>query len=150
MVSTSGARRRVRDSDDDIETRVFHRPPPFGLDRAMVLQIMRDLEPRLHLRTGARPIVTRAVPVEPNVFLTALPTDPPPPWIHPLERTSKRPRVVRRRSMLPWALGLMSFGLAFGILNDPVVRRDTGAQLKSAALRVYHSSHGAISHVIPK
>ena len=150
MGTTTGAHRRVRDSDDDIETRVFQRPPPFGLDRAMVLQIMRDLEPRMRGQAGARPLPTRAIAKGPNVFLTSLPSDPPPPWVHPLEQTGKRPRIVRQRSMLPWFAGAMSFALAFGILNDPVVRHDTASQIKSAASHVYQYSRGAVTHVIAR
>jgi hypothetical protein len=143
MTTTSGAlRRRPRDSDDDIETRVFQRPPPFGLDRAMVVQIMRDLDPRNRARAGARPLMTSkaAIREEPNVFLTPLPGDLRAPWAQSLEETGKRVRIVRRRSLLPWFAGAMSFALAFGVLYDPVARAQTRSQLQSAATTTQSSA----------
>lgn len=143
MTTTSGAgvRRFARDPDDDVDTCVFARPQLDGAwDRLMVLQIMRELEPRVRSRPAPR-VVIRGLPSdEPNVFLTpALATDPPPPWaVQPLEETSsKRVRVIRRRSILPWVTFAMTFSLGFGVLNDPVVRRETGSQLQSSAIRLY-------------
>jgi hypothetical protein len=141
---TSGAAGRRRDSDADVETRVFNRPPPFGLDRQMVLQIMRELEPQGSKEAAARPLplprlVVKAAATEPNVFLTpwATPDHPPAPWARPREETGPRVRVVRSRSKLPWFVGMLSFALAFGILNDPVVRKQTASQIKSAASHTY-------------
>jgi hypothetical protein len=157
MVSASGARSR-NDSDADVETRVFARPPPFGLDRQMILRIMKELEPSLGTApAAARPLVVpprtaRVVHAEPNVFLTPWATadHPPAPWANPVEESGNRLRVVRQRSKLPWFVGVMSFALAFGILFDPVVRRQTSSQIKTAAASVYQYSHGAIARVRSK
>jgi hypothetical protein len=108
----------------------------------MVLQIGRDLEPRARARSAERPFTTvgRAVTKEPNVFLTPLPGDLQPPWVPALHETGSRVRVVRRRTMLPWFAGAMSFALAFGVLNDPVVRADSASQIKSAAMATQSSA----------
>lgn len=136
--STAGIRRRARDSDDDVDTGVFHRPPPLGLDRAMVLQIMRELEPRKRARPVARPLSARAITKAPNVFLTPWSsTDPPPPWAQPLPETCRRSRLVRKRSRLPWFVLAMSFAIAFGILGDPVLRRQTASQVQSSTMRLW-------------
>ena len=133
--STAGAGRRARDSDDDVDTRVFRRPPPLGLDRAMILQIMRGLEPRTAARPGARARPARAIPKEPNVFLTPWSsTDPPPPWAQPLRETGRR---SRRRSKLPWFVLAMSLAIGFGILRDPALRRETVSQVQSSTIQLW-------------
>ena len=75
MTMTSTARNPMRDSSEDVVTRVYPRPPPFSLDRAMVQRIMGELRPTLDTLAAppgaaARPIVTRRLPSQPNVFLT--------------------------------------------------------------------------------
>lgn len=164
MTSTSGARWRARDSEADVETSVFRRPPPFGLDRTMVLQIMRDLQPRPPARAALRELsIASIAPIErapraPNVFLTpAQATDPPPLWAQvwappaPATTVRRRPvRVVHQRSILPWLLAVMSFSIAFGILQDPALRRQTKSQLQTAATDAYRYSQGAVSRMASK
>lgn len=97
MVMTSAVlgRRPTRDPDDDVETRVYEKPP-MPWDRLMVLQIMRELEPRgAHERPAPSPRAGRPSTglAQRNVFLTPpLPSDPPPPWA-----TSRR-ALLRRES----------------------------------------------------
>ena len=139
MTMTSGARSRMRDSSDDVETRVFPRPPPFSLDRAMVQRIMSELQPTVRGPTvaAARPIVTRRQPSSPNVFLTpwSAAHAPPPPWADALAASGERPRVrvIRRRSLMPWAMFAMTFAITFGVVKDPVLRRQTATEIKAAA-----------------
>ena len=141
MTMTSGARSRLRDSSDDVETRVFQRPPPFGLDRAMVQRIMTELQPTTRPPVAAaRPLVTRRRPSTPNVFLTpwSAEHDPPPPWADALAVSGERPRVrvVRRRSLMPWVAFAMTFSITFGVVKDPTLRLQTASQIKAAATTV--------------
>jgi hypothetical protein len=150
MTITSAARRRrpTRDPEDDVETRVYVRPT-MPWDRLMVVQIMRDLE-----RVGGRPDIapTRSAraSARPNVFLTAGASDAPPPWAHtrrgaasrelladgddPPEETALRRwrHQAPRRMLLPWFLFLTYFLIAFGVGQDPVLRRQTVSQLRAA------------------
>ena len=70
MMSASVGRRNPRDSEADVETQIFVRPP-LAWDRVMVLHIMKQLEKR-----PARIVLPKRkaslVPPrdEPNVFLT--------------------------------------------------------------------------------
>ena len=139
MTMTSGARSRLRDSSDDVETRVFPRPPPFTLDRAMVQRIMSELPPsaRAPAALAARPIATRRQPSRPNVFLTPWSGEKAPalPWADPLAASGERPRVrvIRRRSLMPWAAFAMTFAITFGVVKDPALRVQTANQIKGAA-----------------
>lgn len=102
MMTTSATRGRgfARDPDEDAETRVYVKPP-MPWDRVMVLQIMRDLEPGgAQRRNTPTPQAPRPAPVSsvmraarPNVFLTPLPSDPPPPW-GSARRNAARERVA--------------------------------------------------------
>ena len=132
----------ARDSDDDEDTRVYVRPEPDAWDRMMVVRMMRELEP-LCGGPAPRAIIRKLpspAPKTPNVFLTpALPSDPAPPWAaqESLEDTvSKRARVVRRRSRLPWLVCAMTFAIGLGVISDPVVRRETSSQIQSSAIRL--------------
>ena len=147
MTMTPTARNLARDSSEDAVTRIYQRPPPFSLDRAMVQRIMGELRPKLGVpAAAARPIVTRHAPAPPNVFLTPGPKDVARalPW--GWGRAAARPRVIRRRrSLMPWAAFLMTFSITFGVAKDPVLRHHTASQIKSAAISV---SVGAQSSAI--
>lgn len=136
----------IGDAEDDVYTTVFRRPA--GLGRSMVQPIASELEVR-----------KRA-----NVFLTRDASDPPPPWrgLDALDALDAfeafdvemeacpvmaRPvlGIVRRRSLLPWLLGVMAFALTFGVLHDPVARKEAAAHVRSAksvarsgAMGLYH------------
>ena len=131
MAMTSAARNPLRDSSEDVVTRIYQRPPPFTLDRAMVQRILSDLGPG----AAARPIVTRRTPPPPNVFLTPWPGDlaRQPPWGAVGEVVKEPPRVARRRSLMPWAAFLMTFAITFGVAKDPALRHETASQIKAAA-----------------
>lgn len=141
MAMTSAARNPLRDSSEDLVTRVYKRPPPISLDRAMVQRILSDLGPG----AAARPIVTRRTPPPlPNVFLTPCPEDLARlPWGVIGEATKPQqapPRVVRRRSLMPWAAFLMTFSITFGVAKDPVLRHQTASQLRAAAIATQSSA----------
>ena len=126
--STVRARNPLRDSSEDVITRVYPRPPPFTLDRAMVQRIMGEL--------ATRPIVIRRAPSQPNVFLTPWPDDLAHqlPWgVGRAAISGAHPRVVRRRSLMPWAAFLMTFSITFGVVKDPALRHQTALQIKAAA-----------------
>ncbi len=137
MAMTSAARNPLRDSSEDVVTRIYQRPPPFTLDRAMVQRILSDLGPG----AAARPIVTRRTPPPPNVFLTPSPDDLARqlPWgaVGNVEKVAEvaqaAPRVERRRSLMPWAAFLMTFAITFGVAKDPALRHQTASQIKAAA-----------------
>lgn len=89
----------------------------------------------------ATPSVATPSVAAPNVFLTPrTPGDPVPPWeisirreASPavLTRSPARARTpVRRRSMLPWFLFAMSFGIAFGVANDTALRAELMTSLR--------------------
>ena len=96
MMSAATSRRRARDSEADVETEIYVRPPSMPWERVMVLQIMNELETRLPRvvapprKSSSRVVVrkrsaARITPVpppdEPNVFLVPwTPADPPLPW----------------------------------------------------------------------
>jgi hypothetical protein len=148
QTTTTGARSRLRDSSDDVETRVYTRPPPFSLDRAMVQRIMTDLAPSLRApASAARPLVTRRPAEAPNVFLTPWAADgaPPSPWAaaRAASGVQRRVRVVRRRSILPWVAFAMMFGITFGVVKDPVLRHQTAAQIQAAAATTQVAAHGS-------
>ncbi len=150
MTMTSTARNPMRDSSEDVVTRVYPRPPPFSLDRAMVQRIMGELRPTLDTLAAppgaaARPIVTRRLPSQPNVFLTPWPDDLAHqlPWgvgvgvgVARAAVSGVHPRVVRRRSLMPWAAFLMTFSITFGVVKDPVLRHQTASQIKAAGTTV--------------
>ena len=139
MTTAAAARNPLRDSSEELVTRVYKRPPPFSLDRAMVQRILSDLGPG----AAARPIVVvrRPPPPLPNVFLTPCPEDLARlPWgvigvedVELDEDVKPAPRVVRRRSLMPWAAFLMTFSITFGVAKDPVLRHQTASQIKAAA-----------------
>jgi len=152
MSTTSTARNPLRDSSEDVITRVYARPPPFTLDRAMVQRIMGELRPTLGAvalpPAAARPIVTRRAPSQPNVFLTPWPDDLAHqlPWgVARAAVSGVHPRVVRRRSLMPWAAFLMTFSITFGVVKDPALRHQTASQIKAAATT---ASTGARSSAI--
>jgi hypothetical protein len=155
-------RRTWRDSEADVETEIYVRPHNMPWDRMMVLQIMNDLDTRLPRvvppprRSSSRVVVkqrpsARVTPVpppdEPNVFLVPWsPADPPPPWstshVEPaavraqetllLEGRPARIRTVRH-TRVPWLFFVMAFGIAFGIGQDPQLRRELGSKIKVTA-----------------
>jgi hypothetical protein len=130
--------RRTREPDDDVDTRVYVRPEPEALDRMMVVRIMRELEPQM--RSLPAPRALKLPSAERNVFLTAAVSgDPPPPWAMRAraQTMSKRIRVIRRRSLLPWVAFAMMFAISFGVLSDPVMRHEMSSQLQSSAIRLY-------------
>lgn len=148
MVYASPPPRRARDSEADVDTRIFVRStPPQAWDRAMVLQIMSGLGVPAHARASTSSSAVRRVsraarlrpvppPDEPNVFLQPwTPADPIPPWATPaassLEETLVRPG-RRHRSKLPWFLFLAAFGLAFGIGQDRKLRAELASELHAA------------------
>lgn len=144
MAMTSAARNPLRDSSEDLVTRVYKRPPPISLDRAMVQRILSDLGPG----AAARPIVTRRTPPPlPNVFLTPCPEDLARlPWgvigeaAPGATKQEASPRVVRRRSLMPWAAFFTTFAITFGVAKDPVLRQQTGSQIKAAAIATQSSA----------
>ena len=159
MMTTSAARGVgfTREPEDEAETRLYVKPA-MPWDRVMVLQIMKDLEGggarRLHTPAP------RAAAARPNVFLTPLPSDPPAPWAKPRKSPARSKMVVRkapprqakrqvppedetqlrprwrhqapRRMMLPWALFLMYFLIAFGVGQDRVLRGEVVSKLRYA------------------
>jgi hypothetical protein len=134
MTMTSTARNPLRDSSEDVVTRVYQRPPPFTLDRAMVQRIMSELRPALSAPppAAARPIVTCRAPSKPNVFLTPWPDD----LAHQLPWGAARAAVSgvqRRRSLMPWVAFAMTFSITFGVVKDPALRHQTATQIKTAA-----------------
>ncbi|MEA2747734.1 MAG: hypothetical protein QOI41_1877 [Myxococcales bacterium] len=154
MMSASVGRRNPRDSEADVETQIFVRPP-MAWDRLMVLQIMRDLEKRPPRVVVAKRNIGRVPPPdEPNVFLTPRTSaDPALPWsdLEPARADETlvlegRPRRSRRsrassKSRTPWLVFLMAFGIAFGIGQDRQLRRELGTKLRVA------TSHAAASLV---
>ena len=139
MTMTSTARNPMRDSSEDSITRIYQRPPPFSLDRAMVQRIMGELRPKLGVpaAAAARPIVTRRAPAAPNVFLTPGPPDVARALAWGPGGSAAEPRVIRRRrSLMPWAAFLITFSITFGVAKDPVLRHHTASQIKTAAMSV--------------
>jgi hypothetical protein len=173
MMSALVGRRRLRDSEADVETQIYVRPQsqPMAWDRVMVLQIMKGLEtglPRV-VPPPMRVVTRRAVsvvppPGEPNVFLTPwTPADPLPPWAvapaapieaPPVEAAAAeetlvlegRPRKkVAHKTKVPWLLFVMAFGIAFGVGQDRQLRRDLGTKLR---MTTTHAAAVVARHVV--
>jgi hypothetical protein len=137
----------LRDPEEDVETEIYVRQGPHAWDRQMVLQIMQDLGTRTRAVAARRARPKVPAPGEPNVFLTSLPSDPPPPWAksalasgvvragapaipdETLVRAGKR-----RRTTMPWLLFFMAFGIAFGVAQDRPLRAELASKTRSAAV----------------
>jgi hypothetical protein len=143
MMSAFVGRRNPRDSEADVETQIFVRPP-LAWDRVMVLQIMKELEkrpPPMVLPKRKASLVKP--PDEPNVFLTPRSSaDPPLPWMHVdavvadetllTEGRRRRKSGARRvqKTHTAWVVFVMAFGIAFGIGQDRQLRRELGSKLR--------------------
>lgn len=141
MMSASVGRRNPRDSEADVETQIFVRPP-MAWDRVMVLQIMKELEKRPPRVVPAKRRVSPVPPPdEPNVFLTPrTPADPLPPWgavdvLRADDTLVRRDRMRRSRRASKthtiWVVFVMAFGIAFGIGQDRQLRRELGSKLRA-------------------
>lgn len=141
MTSVALGGRRARDPDDDVDTGVYVRPT-MPWDRQMMLQIRQELgqapPPRRVATIPARAAVRRAASARPNVFLTRLPSDPPPPWASQgkaalvVGKGLARARRAPRKTMLPWFAFGMCFLIAFGVGKDRALRDETASQLRAA------------------
>lgn len=157
MMSASVGRRNPRDSEADVETQIFVRPP-LAWDRVMVLQIMKELEkrpPRIVL--PKRKVSLVPPPDEPNVFLTPRSlADPPLPWAHVdavavdetlvIEGRPRRTSKARRaqKTHTAWVVFVMAFGIAFGIGQDRQLRRELGSKLR---VTTAHAAAAVARHV---
>lgn len=166
-MSSSAGRRLARDPDDDVETRVYVRSAPMAWERRMVLQIMRDLGPVERAVPPPRDLGTPRLPPpasssrvrasasrsapRPNVFLTPLtPNDPQPLWVTARDaETRSLETLVRdrhrkrrpRRSVMPWVLFVMAFGIAFGIGEDRVLRHQLASDVRATVERALAALH---------
>ena len=106
-------RARRRDSQADVETRVYVRPTPQGW-RNVFLQPWTPSDPPLPWETASS-VVTLTAPVPALALaLTA--------------RVSRAK--PRRRSIMPWVVFLAAFGIAFGIGKDRALRAEVGSGLR--------------------
>ena len=152
MVSSPSARRRIRarSPSEDEETLVYARHAVVAAqafakpsDRVLFNEIMQQLAlpsklPVVRAPPLFRPRLPQATP--PNVFLIPwAPGDPPLPWATPVpalsaKRSAMQTRTrTRRRTAITSLIFLMSFGIAYGLVRDPVARAATAAQLRGAA-----------------
>jgi hypothetical protein len=147
VVAAAPARRRTRDSEAEIETEIYVRPPhaPQAWDRVMVLQIMQDLGAKTRAASARRAKPRVPAPGEPNVFLTWAASDPPPPWattattdvsaVLASDETLVRGG-ARRRTNMPWLLFFMAFGIAFGVGQDRPLRAELASKMRASAASV--------------
>ena len=114
MVYASPPPRRAhhRDSQADVETRVYVRPTPQAW-RNVFLQPSRPSDPPLPWATAST-VVTLTAPM--------LPVASPP------RAARTKPR---RRSLVPWVVVVAVFGIAFGIGRDRALRAELGSVLAS-------------------
>lgn len=110
MVYASPPPRRARtwDSQAEVPTRVFVRPTPRALTNVF-LEPWAPGDPRLPWAPRAR----RSAPT--------------------LPRASGIVRRAPRRSILPWALFALAFGIAFGVGKDRALRAELGARVRVTA-----------------
>jgi hypothetical protein len=157
MMSASVGRRNPRDSEADVETKIFVRPP-LAWDRVMVLQIMKELDkrpPRIVLPKRKALLVPPRD--EPNVFLTPRSSaDPQLPWARAeapvaddtlmIEGRPRRASKARRaqKTHTAWVVFVMAFGIAFGIGQDRQLRRELGSKLR---VTTAHAAAAVARHV---
>ena len=104
-------RARNRDSQAEVETRVYVRPTPQAW-RNVFLQPWTHSDPPLPWATASA-IVTLTAP------------------ILPVALTVRAPRArAQRRSIMPWVVFLAAFGIAFGIGKDRALRAELGSGLR--------------------
>ena len=115
-------RARNRDSQAEVETRVYVRPTPQAW-RNVFLQPWTPSDPPLPWATASR-VVTLTAPMR----AVAL--------------SERAPHVKRRRrSIMPWVVFLAAFGIAFGIGRDRALRAELGSGLRvleTSAMRLGH------------
>ncbi len=104
-------RARNRDSQADVETRVYVRPTPQAW-RNVFLQPWTQSDPPLPWATASA-IVTLTAPILPVALTVHAPRARP-----------------RRRSIMPWVVFLAAFGIAFGIGKDRALRAELGSGLR--------------------
>jgi len=118
-------RARRRDSQDDLETRVYVRPTPQAW-RNVFLEPWTPQDPPL---PWSSPSPFRALAPVPPARAAA-------ETLAAVEETvsCKRPR-PRRRSIMPWVVFLAAFGIAFGIGKDRALRAELVSELRVATAR---------------
>ena len=104
-------RARNRDSQADVETRVYVRPTPQAW-RNVFLQPWTPSDPPLPWATAST-VVTLTAPMLP-VASTPRPARTKP----------------KRRSIMPWVVVVAAFGIAFGIGSDRALRAELGSGLR--------------------